>query len=46
MCTKQIINAGIVRIVAKRLYADQMGLEMLKGSGISVEIYEQDKVKE
>jgi dCMP deaminase len=40
MCTKQIINAGIVRIVAKRLYPDQMGLNMLKDSGIEVVIYD------
>lgn len=40
MCTKQIINAGIVRIVAKELYPDDMAKKMLEESGISLELYE------
>lgn len=39
MCTKQIINAGIVRIVAKEMYAENLGLDMLKDSGVSFELY-------
>ena len=40
MCLKQIINAGIVRIVAKELYPDKLSEELLKDSGIKFEIYE------
>ncbi len=39
MCIKQIINAGIVRIVAKELYPDEMSKDMLKQSNICFEIY-------
>ena len=40
MCTKQIINAGIVRIVAKTLYSEEMGRQMLEQSGIIFEVFE------
>lgn len=39
MCIKQIINAGIVRIVAKEMYPDEMSKDMLKQSKIHFEIY-------
>lgn len=39
MCLKQIINAGIVKIIAKEVYPDEMSKEMLKQSGISFEMY-------
>lgn len=39
MCIKQIINAGIVRIVAKEMYPDEMSKDMLKQSKIDFEIY-------
>lgn len=39
MCLKQIINAGIVKIIAKRVYPDEMSKEMLKQSGIEFELY-------
>ena len=39
MCTKQIINAGIVRIVAKKIYPDKMSEDMLKESGVEFELY-------
>ncbi len=34
MCTKQIINAGIIRIVAGEMYGENMGSKMLEESGI------------
>ncbi len=37
ICTKMIINAGILRIVYEEGYADQLSAEMLSCSGISVE---------
>ena len=40
MCLKQIINAGIVRIVAGRMYPDKLSEELLKDSGILFEVYE------
>ena len=40
MCTKQIINAGIVRIVAKEMYPDDMGKEMLEESGIEFVLFD------
>lgn len=39
MCTKQIINAGIVRVVAKELYPDEMAREMIEQSGIKFELF-------
>ena len=40
MCTKQIINAGIARVVAKEYYPDEMGKKMMEESGIIFEIFE------
>lgn len=40
MCTKQIINAGIVRIVAKKMYSDEMAKEMIEQSDIVFELYD------
>ncbi len=45
MCTKQIINAGITRIVAKRIYPDEMSKQLLKDSGILFEVYEDNTGK-
>lgn len=39
MCTKQLINAGIVRIVAKEMYPENMGRKMLEESGIAFELF-------
>ena len=39
MCTKQIINAGIVRVVAKEIYPDGMAKEMIEQSGIEFVLY-------
>ncbi len=39
MCAKQIINAGITRIVTKEMYPDDMGKEMLKESGIEFVLF-------
>lgn len=39
MCLKQIINAGITRIVAGEIYPDKMSEEMLKESKINFEIF-------
>ena len=39
MCTKQLINAGIVRIVAKEMYPENMGRKMLEESGIVFELF-------
>ena len=39
MCLKQIINAGIVRIVAGKMYPDKLSEELLKDSGILFEVY-------
>lgn len=39
MCLKQIINAGLVRIVALEMYPDEMSLDMLRESGIVFEKY-------
>lgn len=38
MCLKQIINAGIVRIVAKEMYPDDMSKDMIKESGIQFDL--------
>ena len=46
MCTKQIINAGIVRIVAKEMYGEDMGKEMLEQSGIIFELYKDTLTKQ
>jgi dCMP deaminase len=43
MCLKQIINAGIVKIIAKEVYPDEMSKEMLKQSGIDFELYNKDE---
>ncbi len=42
MCLKQIINAGIVKIIAKEVYPDEMSREMLKQSGIEFVLYNPD----
>lgn len=39
MCTKQIINAGIQRVVAKEYYPDDMAKEMMKESEVRFEQY-------
>lgn len=43
MCTKQIINAGITRVVAKELYPDEMAKEMIEQSGIKFEVFKEIK---
>ncbi len=45
MCTKQIINAGIARVVAKELYPDEMAKEMIEQSGIKFEVYNNKEQK-
>ena len=42
MCLKQIINAGIVRIVAGKMYPDKLSEELLRDSGILFEVYNKD----
>lgn len=44
MCLKQIINAGIVKIVAKKIYPDDMSREMLEQSGIEFILYNNGKI--
>ncbi len=44
MCLKQIINAGIVKIVAKKIYPDDMSREMLEQSGIEFILYNNVKI--
>ena len=39
MCTKQLINGGIIRIVAKEMYPENMGRQMLEESGIIFELF-------
>lgn len=39
MCLKQIINAGIIRIVALEMYPDDLSREMLEFSNIKFEKY-------
>lgn len=36
MCLKQIINAGIVKIIALEMYPDELSLEMIKQSNIEL----------
>ncbi len=42
MCLKQIINAGIVKIVALEMYPDKMSFEMLKTCNIEFIKYEKN----
>jgi dCMP deaminase len=37
ICAKMIINAGVVRIVIRDSYSDQLATDMLREAGISVE---------
>ena len=37
VCTKMIINAGIKRVVVKETYPDELGQQMMKEAGITVE---------
>lgn len=39
MCLKQIINAGIIKVVAKEIYPDELSTEMIQMSNIKFEIY-------
>jgi dCMP deaminase len=39
ICTKMIINAGIVRVVYKEAYNDRLSGDLLKEAGIAVEQY-------
>jgi len=40
ICTKMLINAGIVGVVYAEGYADELSAEMLKESGITIKRYE------
>jgi len=40
ICTKMLINAGIVGVVYAEGYADDLSAEMLKESGIAIRRYE------
>jgi len=42
ICTKMIINAGIVRIVYKKPYPDEFALELIKEAGILLEEYKEN----
>lgn len=44
MCLKQIINAGIKKIVAKESYPDNLSIEMMKESGITFIKYEDKNI--
>lgn len=44
MCLKQIINAGIVKIIARRVYPDEMSKEMLNQSGIEFELFQENNL--
>ena len=37
ICAKMLINAGITRVVVKRRYPDEDGVQMLKESGVQVD---------
>lgn len=39
-CSKLLINAGIKKIIYKNPYPDNLGMELIKESGIEVEVYE------
>ena len=36
ICAKMLINAGITRVVVKRKYPDEDGIQMLKESGVEI----------
>lgn len=40
MCLKQIINAGIIKIIAGKIYPDEMSKAMIEESGIIFEVFE------
>lgn len=40
ICAKMIINAGICRIVYKQGYPDEFAMQLLKESGVEVEMYD------
>ncbi len=40
ICSKMLINAGIIRVVIKRKYPDDNGIKILKESGIQVDFLE------
>lgn len=40
ICAKMLINAGISRVVVKRKYPDEDGVQMLKDSGVKVHFLE------
>ena len=40
ICAKMLINAGINRVVVKRKYPDDDGVQMLKDSGVTVHFLE------
>jgi dCMP deaminase len=37
ICAKMLINAGIIRVVVKRKYPDEEGVQMLRDSGIRID---------
>ncbi len=41
-CSKMIINAGIVRVVAQEDYPHELGIELMKQAGIILEKYKGD----
>ncbi len=41
ICAKMLINAAIERVVVKRRYPDQEGIQMLKDSGIKIDFLEE-----
>lgn len=39
MCAKAIVNSGIKKVVVKNMYRDSSGINILKQSGIIINIY-------
>jgi dCMP deaminase len=41
ICTKMLINAGLKKIVFKGFYPDDAAMQMLKESGMEIQLYEE-----
>ncbi|MFX0079608.1 MAG: cytidine/deoxycytidylate deaminase family protein, partial [Candidatus Hermodarchaeota archaeon] len=42
ICAKMLINSGISRVVVKRRYPDEDGIQMLKESDVQVDFLQQE----
>jgi len=40
-CAKLIINAGIERVLADRLYRDESGMKLLRDAGLEIKCYQE-----